>query len=134
MAKRILIVDAAGNALLSLSARHNDALEERRHADAFARDNIAMLERQHPGAKFMALEVSTRHGEDEAVLHHALQRLHAEIKPAADGTLEVLDISRAVGDATLVGGKLVYRGARESAVVAKPRVLFTTATDKGKPK
>lgn len=108
MAKRVMICDELGNVIRTISARHNDAAEEREHAHAFAHDNIALLQAEFPGKAFHAFEVTTRRGEDEATLHGQLHRLRAELKPDGAGGIECLDVAFAVDDPLERDGRLVF--------------------------
>lgn len=134
MAKRILICDDLGNVVRTMSARHNDAREEAEHALAFAHDNIELLERDYPGITFHAFAVCTRRSEDEATLHGDLHRLRAELKPAADGGVECLDVALAASDPVVTGeGEAARRrfvGHNYSICTARPaRVDRAAAAD-----
>lgn len=95
MAKRVLLIDGeTGLVTDTLSARHEgDARAERAHIERWIQAVLDLRKREQPDRRFIACEVQTRHGEDEAVLHFDMYgRRKATVHWRPDGTPEVTDI------------------------------------------
>lgn len=94
MAKRVMLIDETGQVCDTLSARHTgDAREERAHVERWIAHTLAKRKGQFPSRRFIALEVQTRRGEDEDVLHAKLARRRATVHWRPDGTPEVTDLA-----------------------------------------
>lgn len=97
MAKRILIIDETGRCVASLSARHGSTpgagAAERAHVERFIGDALALAKQRDPSLRYLALEVQTRRGEDEAILHRDLEARRATVHWRPDGTPEVTDLA-----------------------------------------
>lgn len=94
MAKRVMLIDETGHVRDTLSARHTgDAREERAHVERWIAHTLAMRKAQYPHLRWIALEVQTRRGEDERVLHANLSRRRATVHWRPDGQPEVTDLA-----------------------------------------